>query len=111
MKATNQQVLAIAQSFQLAIDDRIKAQAKGGVAMLGADAVKAAAFPAFNEAVEAETASGWEFSPAQLAAAWEAVLKINESAYRQGFFRRNPDLKPADSATRAKGLALSYCES
>ncbi len=106
MKATSQQVLSVAASFQKAIDDRLVATAKGTTIQLGADTVKAAAFPAFNEAVEAEV--GYEFSPAQLAAAWEAVLKVNESAFRQGFFRRHEEFKPADGAAKAKGLALSY---
>lgn len=106
MKATSSQVLSIAASFQKAIDDRLLATAKGSSIQLGADAVKAAAFPAFNEAVEAEI--GYEFSPAQLAAAWEAVLKVNESAFRQGFFRRHEEYKPADAQAKARGLALSY---
>jgi hypothetical protein len=109
MKAKIENVLQLANDFQAELDARLIKRADGGKLMMGTALLKAEAFGAFADAAASQLENGEEiaFSPPQLAAAWEAVLKINESAYSQGFFRRHPGLKE-EKGSRAKGIALSY---
>lgn len=76
----------ISALFEQAINDRLKeiADKNNGVYIPSAPVLAAAAMAAMNEIVEAEA----EFvSPMMAIALWEASLKINESAYRQGLAR------------------------
>lgn len=69
---------------------RTKAKANDGVWTPSASALKEAAVPAFEEAMTADfDADGAEVhhSPRLLANVWVAVMKINESAYRQSLER------------------------
>ncbi len=102
-------------AFEQAIDDRLGEAAKltGDVYIPSTDALKAAAFPALKEVIEAEEIS--EPVPAMLAVAvWEAVLKVNESAYRQGLERKAKagtiSFKLATTKAAPKTIALQYVD-
>lgn len=87
MKTNQERFAEMVIAFDKAIVDRLKEMAEktGGVLTPSTDALKAAAFPAMKEVVESEA----DPVPPMLAiAVWEAVMKTNESAYRQGLARK-----------------------
>lgn len=117
MKATNEQVMQIATAFKQAIIANLKDQASkaGGEIELGVENLKAAAFPAFEEAAESVfDAEGQpvELSPIACAVIWEGVLKVNESAFRQGLARLEKagtlGFKIKQSGKTVSGMALKY---
>ncbi len=101
----------MANDFRNAIIDRLRemAKANGNKLALGVDVVKAAAFPAFEEACGAAAETP---SPIECAIVWEGVLKMNESAFRQGLERDQKagtlGFTIVGSARTAKGLSLQY---
>lgn len=116
MKAND--IQKFASEFRAAIvsnlkDMAVKSGAKSakGVPMLalGTDVLKAAAFPAFQEAADAQSEAP---SAIECAIVWEGVLKLNESAFRQGLEREAKlgliGFEIVGSARAAKGLALQY---
>lgn len=114
---TNDMLAKLAAAFRAGIVANLKEKAKanGGKLALGTEAVKAAAFPAFAEAMESEfDAQGQPMipTPLEMAVIWEGVLKINESAFRQGLEREAKagtlGFEIVGSAHRARGLALQY---
>lgn len=100
-------------AFEAAIIDRLGEEAAktGGVYVPSTDALKAAAFPALKEVIEAEEIDSPV--PHMLAVAvWEATLKINESAYRGKLasLEKAGTLKFKLATTKAapKTIALQY---
>lgn len=98
-------------AFAKAIVDRLADVAKenGGVYVPSTDALKAAAFDAMNEVVESEIEP---VSPMMAVGIWEAELKINESAHRQGLMRAEKAgllaFKIAAGEKKVESIAAKY---
>lgn len=116
MKTKEETFASLCVAFEAAINDRLKELAEKtkapdgvGVYQPSAENLKTAAFSALNEVIEAETEP---ISPMMAIAVWEATLKINESAYRQGLVRLEKagtlGFRVGGSAKAPKTLALQY---
>jgi hypothetical protein len=111
MKSNQERYAEMVVSFEAAIIDRLKEESlkTGGVYRPSTDSLKAAAFPALKEVIDSEA----EAVPPMLAVAvWEAVLKTNESAFRQGLARREKagtlPFKMAATKQAPATVALQY---
>jgi hypothetical protein len=123
MKTEKQLFGEMVPAFRAAIVDQLAlvAKANGGKLSPGVEPLLAAAFPAFQEVCESLVDTGVdgqafqpEVGPMLAVAVWEAVLKVNESAFRQHLMRmekaKELPFSLAPAATSAKGIAAGYLQ-
>lgn len=109
MKTHKEKLISVASAFQAGLDEAIASAAQNGKVAIGVDLIKSKVGAAFQEACESEFDENGVpivISPLEAASIWMAVLKINESAYSQGFFRRHKELSRAGEREKIRGLAL-----
>lgn len=95
-KDNSARLAALVIAFRLAIIDQLKAQANGSALIPSVAALRAAAFKAMEEVVEAEVD---DIPPRLLLNVWQAVMLCNDSAFWQGLER---DIK----AKKVEGLEI-----
>lgn len=101
----------LVSSFTSAIIDRLAEQAKqtGGTYVPSTESLKAAAFGAWQEVIESEQEA---VGPMLAVAVWEAVMKVNESAFRQGLERKEKagllPFKVGGGQRAVKSIAAGY---
>jgi hypothetical protein len=123
MKNEKQLFGEMVPAFRQAIIDRLAetAKANGGKLAPSTEVLLAAAFPAFKEVCDSLVDQGVDNQPFQpevgpmlAIAVWEAVMKTNESAFRQHLMRLEKakaltfSISPA--AASAKGIAAGYLQ-
>lgn len=121
MKTEKQLFGEMVPAFRKAIIDRLAevAKANGGKLAPSTETLLAAAFPAFQEVCESLVDADEQgqaiqppVGPMLAVAVWEAVLKTNESAFRQHMIRlekaKELPFSIAPAATSAKGIAAGY---
>lgn len=101
----------LVEAFQAAVIDRLAERAKenGGIYVPSTDALNAAALGAMQEVVESETEP---VGPMLAIAVWTAVIKTNESAFRQVLERKEKagtlGFKVGAARATPKSIAAGY---
>ena len=121
-KTKQEHAVSAVAAFRRAIIDAIGETANGGEVVLTTAVIKAAAFPAIAgvlaeefDTVEVEgkpTAVPVAWTATDVAVIWEAVLHVNDPAFRQTLAvdvkAGTLPFKLASTEARMKGIALSY---
>ena len=109
MKTDQERYPALVNAFRLAIYDALKAEVGEGVYSPNTASLRAAAFKAIGEVLDAETDP---VSNRLALNVWQAVMLCNESAFHQGMARavEQGTLTGIKIAKGAKGKAMGYFE-
>lgn len=111
MKTDAERIEGFVKEFEAAIIDRLAEIAKqnGGVYTPSAPTLRNAALGAMKEVCESQPEP---VSPMLAVVAWEAVLKVNESAYRQHLEReakaKRLEFQVGTTGRSARSIAAGY---